>query len=284
MQYTPKELKGNVNISPKSPLRDLLSMSLSLLGILLIIYIALGFVVDIIAPRLPEGIEKNLGKPYLAMYKNKLLQGGPVNKKVQNLLNSLTKETHDSKKYNLYLIEDKLVNAIALPGRNIIVFSGLLKEVKTENELAFILAHELGHFANKDHLRGLGRGLVFFILSSALLGPDNSVSDFLGNFLTKVEMKFSQTQEKNADIFALKLLNKKYGHVGAVTDFFKKIKEKEKIPKFFYFFATHPHPQKRINILEEKIKEKGYSVKPAKPVIYIKDEWGKIYDSPVKKN
>ena len=46
------------------------------------------------------------------------------------------------------------MNAVALPGGNIVVFAGLLKEIKSENELAMILGHELGHFAHRDHLRG----------------------------------------------------------------------------------------------------------------------------------
>jgi Zn-dependent protease with chaperone function len=58
------------------------------------------------------------------------------------------------------------VNAAALPGGHMLVFSGLLTEMRSENELAFVLAHELGHYAHRDHLRGLGRALVLMAAST----------------------------------------------------------------------------------------------------------------------
>ena len=61
--------------------------------------------------------------------------------------------------FHVYVTEVDDINAIALPGSNIIVFSGLLQNIQSENELVMVLGHELGHYAHKDHLRGLGRGL-----------------------------------------------------------------------------------------------------------------------------
>ena len=53
-----------------------------------------------------------------------------------------------------------------------IVTAGLLEKVESENELAFIIGHELGHFRNRDHIRGLGRGLAIGILITAVSGND----------------------------------------------------------------------------------------------------------------
>ncbi len=41
-----------------------------------------------------------------------------------------------------------------------VVFTGLLEKMTSENELAFVLAHELGHYDHRDHLRGLGRAAL----------------------------------------------------------------------------------------------------------------------------
>jgi Zn-dependent protease with chaperone function len=71
--------------------------------------------------------------------------------------------------YKIHIIPDPRINAMALPGGNIVVFSALIKETGSENELAFVLAHELGHFANRDHLRGLGRRLLLLTASAALI-------------------------------------------------------------------------------------------------------------------
>jgi Zn-dependent protease with chaperone function len=124
----------------------------------------------------------------------------------------------------------------------------------------------LGHFANGDHLRGLGRMLVLLTISTAISGSDNFVNEFLMNSLLNVEMKFSQKQEKMADLFALDLLNKKYGQVAGATDFFEILGDRDPKSRFLYYFATHPHPHDRVKALEKMIKSKGYLLKEKHPL------------------
>jgi len=261
VRYVPKEIKGNVNISKKSPLKEIFSLLLSALGIILVIYIALGFAVDFLAPKVPEKVEEKLSLLYKPVYSNKK-EKFDSEKNIQELLDSLVEKLKDNnKRYEVHVVKSKYINALALPGGKIVIFSELLKEVESENELAFVLAHELGHFRHKDHLKALGRNMVLFVISSIFLGQDATVTNFFGTSLTKVEMKFSQTQERNADLFAVELLDKKYKHAGGATEFLKHVKEKQKIPNFFYLFATHPHPENRIKKIEEKIQEEGYLIK-----------------------
>ena len=267
MRYTPKELKDNPNVSSTSPVKELFTLLAGILVIILTIYIVLGFMVNIIAPRLPEKIEQDLGKLYTRIYRDKKTEPA-LEKEIQNLLNNLVAEMPPSKKaYKVHLIEDAYVNAVALPGDNIVIFSGLLKEIESENELSFVLAHELGHFTHRDHLKAMGRQLVLFVFSSLLLGQDSHVSNFLANSLTKVEMRFSQTQEKNADLFALELLNETYGHIGGIIEFIERIRDKEKLPQFTYLFATHPHPEIRIGMVYEKMQQEGYLIKETIPLV-----------------
>jgi len=252
MRYSPKELSGNVNVSKKSPLKEFFTLVSIILGILLLIYILSGIAIDIVVPHLPDEFEENLEKFYEPIYAS-IKTETDQEKEIQRLLNSLVDELESKKKYEVYIMENKEVNAVALPGRKILIFSGLIEEVDSEDELAFVLAHELGHFAHRDHLKALGRKIIFFAISSTLLGGNNSVNDFLGNSLVKTEMKFSQAQEKNADLFAVDLLYKKYNHAEGALSFLGKVQTKEKTPKLFYFFATHPHPQNRLKAVKQQI-------------------------------
>jgi Zn-dependent protease with chaperone function len=145
-----------------------------------------------------------------------------------------------------------------LPGRNIVLYSALLEEVNSENELAFVLAHELGHFQNRDHLRALGRGLVLLAISVVLFGEDSSLSQLIMNSLAGVNMKFSQRQERAADLLAADLLNEKYGHVGGAYDFLENIGAKSKVGPFSHYLASHPSPQDRLDALREHIRRKEY--------------------------
>ncbi len=259
MKYRAKELKGNVNVSRISPLKEFFLLLAGALGIAAVIYIVLGFAVDLVVPHLPGEIEERIGALYSKLYVSTKKTDAGV--RLQELLGDLLKELpEEERNYKVYLIPSARVNALALPGRNIVVFSNLVKEAKSENELSFVLAHELGHFAHKDHLRGLGRRLVLLAISVTLFGQDRAVSKFLLNSLVNVEMKFSRRQETMADLWALDLLFKRYGQVVGTTDFLKRLTRKEKKGRLFYYFATHPYPRVRVKTLEQKTERKGYLI------------------------
>jgi predicted Zn-dependent protease len=250
--------EDNVNISKVSPIKELFVLLGGLLGILVVIYIALGFLVNAMVDRMPEKIENLLVSVVDFIPLEETLGRADTADYVQTLLDDLAGHLNDGRQYDVYVVDDENVNAFALPGGNIIVLSGLLKEAQSENELAMVLAHELGHYYYKDHLKGLGRGLVFAVLSTVMLGTNNGVTNFVTGLLTTVDFKFSRNQELAADEFALELLNKKYGHVAGATDFFERIHEKENMPKWVSFFSTHPLGQARVEEMQRIISQKEY--------------------------
>jgi predicted Zn-dependent protease len=285
VKYSPKEVKGNVNISRTSPLRELFLLLGGVLGIIVLVYIALGLAVDLIVPHLPPGIEQNLGRIYSRIYYDK--DRTPAEIRLQKILDELVEVhpvIHGRQKppfnVKVHLSAQSTINAMALPGGNIVIFTGLIKEVESQNELDFILAHELGHLANRDHLRGLGRGLVLTTISAILLGKDSSVTGFLTNSLINVEMKFSQHQETQADLWALDALNRKYGHVSGAVDFFGRISKNEKRGRLLSYFATHPYPENRIANLEDQIQKKGFMLLDKNPL----DKEFLIFNRPQKRS
>lgn len=260
MKYSPRKLKTNVNISHTSPLKDFFLLLSGILCVIIIVYFILGLLVNVAVARLPVEVEESLGIVFKQFYKN--AKNDEESGKLQGLLDKLAAGFPEKdRSFRVHLVENEMVNAVALPGGNIIVFTGLMKEVEAEEEISFVLAHELGHFANRDHLKGLGRGLLLWTLSAGLLGNDNSVTDLAGQSLVGVQMKFSQAQETKADLFALELMNKQLGHVSGAAAFMRKIALKEKAGLLVYYFATHPHPQKRVKAIQNEIRLKGYNTK-----------------------
>jgi predicted Zn-dependent protease len=266
VKYNPRELKGNVNVSSASPVREFLLLLVGIIGICLLVYTVLGFAVDIIVSRIPVTVEDKLADLFSSMYETG--EKSEAAERLQHMLDSLVYHVPQEGMpagsalgFKVHLVPHSHVNAMAFPGRHIVVFTALLKETSSENELAFVLAHELGHYANRDHLRGLGRSLVLMAASAALLGADSSATNIIMNSLLKVEMKFSQKQETAADLWALDLLNRKYGHVSGATDFFANRAQKENKGRIRYYFATHPYPDNRVKRLEDRIEEKGYIIK-----------------------
>ncbi|MFC1591287.1 M48 family metallopeptidase [Thermodesulfobacteriota bacterium] len=259
VKYTPKELSANVNVTHVSPLRELVLLLGALLGICVVAYLVLGACVDLVVPRISVDVEQRLGLLFSGLYANELRSA--ESGRLQAMVDGLAAQIADRPDcYRMHVIAHEQVNAVALPGGHIAVFTGLLKEVGSQDELAFVLAHELGHFVHRDHLRGIGRGLVLWCVSALLLGADNSITGIIGQSLSGVQLKFSRAQETRADLFALDLMHRRYGSVAGAQAFMRRIAEKERMGRLAYYFATHPHPQDRMAAIVAHTGKKGYRV------------------------
>jgi Zn-dependent protease with chaperone function len=150
-----------------------------------------------------------------------------------------------------------MVNAMAVPGGKMVVFSGLLESVSSTNGLMFILAHELGHFKNRDHLRLMGRGIVLSILAMLAFGGDSGFSDILASTINLRTAKYSQSRESQADHTALQALQCHFGHVGGATELFESLKAHEEgiDVGFAHYFSSHPELQERIDDLHRLSQE-----------------------------
>jgi len=263
MKYSPRKIKTNVNISHTSPAKDFFLLLSGIFCVIIIVYFILGLLVNVAVARLPVQVEEGLGRVFKQFYEN--AKNDEESRKLQGLLDKLvTGFPEEGRAFRVYLVENEMVNAVALPGGNIVVFTGLMKEVEAEEEISFVLAHELGHFANRDHLKGLGRGLILWVLSAGFLGYDNSVTALAGQSLMGVQMKFSQAQETKADLFALELMSEQFGTVAGAVAFMGKISAKEGKGMLAYYFSSHPHPEKRVKVIQDEIRLKGYNTKGSK--------------------
>ena len=211
---------------------------------------------------IPISWEQKLGELIVPVYEQKA-KDSPQQEILNNLLDRLESQLNNkllkNRDYRVIYIPEKNVNAFAIPGDVIGIFEGLVKEVKSENELMMILGHELGHFANRDHLRNLGKTLAIRVAIASLFGDNSTLANSVGVVIETISnARYSQEQEYQADEFGLILLNKTYGHVTGATDFFKNFKEKENLG--WDFFSSHPAGNKRVKRLEKLIKQKQYKL------------------------
>jgi predicted Zn-dependent protease len=239
---------------------------LGLAGLLIGLYIFLGVALNILVPRVSVDVEDRLATIFSDEYEDEE-KDSPSALRLQKLLDKLVEAGEQGdREYHVHLVKNDMINAFALPGGHIVVYSGLLDRVRSENELAMVLGHELGHFRNRDQLRMLGRGLVLVFFTESLEGREHGLTRMLRTLLTDTERHFSERQELEADIWGLNLLVKLYGHAGGAADFIAREgtqdKEGQKPPRF----VTHPYPLKRIRSLKYLIGEKGYVVGKTTPL------------------
>ncbi len=257
MRYKPGLPAHNDNVSHEHPLREFFVLVVGTIGIIVAVFVILGFFVDTaiqyIDPETEATLFSKIGSSESEPQSDREL-------KLQDLLNQLERCVDVGYPVTVRIRESESRNAFAMPGGQIVVLSALLDDVESENGLAFVLAHELGHFKNRDHLRSMGRSLVLLAISIVLTGPDSDASGMLTPVYNVNAAQFSQVRESEADITALHAMNCHYGHVGGATEFFELMAESDESRDWsmVHYFASHPQAQQRIDDLRALGAALGY--------------------------
>ena len=155
--------------------------------------------------------------------------------------------------WEVKLIDDaEMLNAFVTPGGYIYVYTGLIKYLESEDQLAGVLAHEIAHADLRHASRQLSQRNS---LSTALLitsrGGGNLLTD-LGASL--ISLKFSRSFEKEADRMAIKLLCATDYRADGLADFFEKLEASgnKRLPAFL---STHPNPGKRVDKIKKNVAD-----------------------------
>lgn len=245
--FTPVILDDTVNVSPDRALPEFFKLLASAIGLALLAYLALGFALEALVVRVPVETEmwmlRHIGQSAEARIAGETKpEDGTW---PQSLLDSLPAAVKPAGyDFRVTISPSPDPNALALPGGVIVITRGLLESLESENALVFVLGHELGHFRNRDHLRGMGRGLSALLLSAALLGQDSRIVRTISGVTLTTDMAFSRKAEQQADEWGLKTLMAHYDHTGGVREVFRILDTSEKTftPELF---LTHPHTAKR---------------------------------------
>ncbi|UCF05401.1 MAG: M48 family metalloprotease [bacterium] len=153
--------------------------------------------------------------------------------------------------YHFAVIKKDDLNAFALPGGYIYIYSGLMKELDDESQLAGVLAHEVGHVTARHSTERLTAMYGYQLLINLILGDDpNFYASLVSNiFATGGFLAYSRANEYEAD-----RLGARYAHaVGydprGMTELLGKLKgtEEREPSKLEELLATHPPTSERIN-------------------------------------
>lgn len=258
MRYVPKKPRDGINVSDTHPLVEAGTLVVGLTAIIVVIVVALVFIVEIALYFVPADKEAELFRSWLPEDIVTVSPGDERLDHTQQLVDRLVRHWADAPyEFRVEIDDSDVANAMAFPGGLIVVTEGLLDEVESENELAFVLGHELGHYRNRDHLRALGRGIVLSVVLAAVTGNDASG---LGINVADLALRsFSRKQELAADEFALELVYTNYGHVDEAWRLFERWDEQERsLLDVVTYTSTHPQAGNRIASLERLANERGW--------------------------
>ncbi|MEO1206461.1 MAG: M48 family metallopeptidase [Pseudomonadota bacterium] len=139
---------------------------------------------------------------------------------LNRLIDRLSAATGEDKTFKVVVVDWDLVNAFAAPGDRIVLTHGLIKKSGSPDELAGVLAHEMGHGLELHPETGIVRSLGLSAVAQLLLGGAGNLSN-LGVMLT--QLAYSRDAEREADQRALDVLRKADVSAKGLAVFFRRI-------------------------------------------------------------
>jgi len=202
-----------------------------------------------------------LGRKY-APEVEKQLGGRIENQTLQNYIDSVGRRiaavSHNPDfEYHFVALNDKSVNAFALPGGYIFIARGMLEKLETEAQLAAILAHEITHVVARDTMNVMSNQIGIDALLSAVTSESTPTGVATAANLTNqiIGLSYSREDEMTADLGGLDYMTwagyDPYGMVDAIR-MLQRLQESE--PRPIEFFSTHPSPENRLGYLTQKIQ------------------------------
>lgn len=149
---------------------------------------------------------------------------------------------------HLRVIDDPAVNAFALPGGQIAIHSGLIDAAQRPEEVAAVLAHEIGHVVNRDGTRGMIRSMGSFGIVGLLFGDVVGMSAAAGVSQRLISSSHSRDAEIAADAFAHRQLTRAGLPPSAMGDMFARMQARGlgEDMGVFRHISSHPELEDRI--------------------------------------
>jgi predicted Zn-dependent protease len=153
--------------------------------------------------------------------------------------------------YHFTVVDDReQVNAFALPGGWLYVYTGLLERADNEGELAAVVAHEIGHVAARHHTEQMTKLLGYSLVVQLVLGEDPNQYAALAAqlFGTLGQLKFSRDDELEADRIGVTYLRRAGYRPDSMVSFLEKLQNlsRSEPSKLTAFLSTHPMAPVRV--------------------------------------
>ncbi len=246
----------NSSLKKKSMSKKKLGILVSLfVSVLIFIYFGVQLFSAQIARRIPFPIEQKLAKK-VNIEKQfdscvlSLEQTAALDKLVASVYPALPGDSDFS--INVQVSREKIANAFTLPGGYILLTQGLLSQAESPEEIAGVLAHELGHVQHRHLLQKIIRGSIMVSLVNFIsLGPSGMLLIDPGTAAQLLLLKFDRSMEEEADQAALLRLEEQRIDLKGFQDFFKR--SHPELPSGLGFLSTHPGSRERMELIEKNI-------------------------------
>ncbi|WP_224483586.1 M48 family metalloprotease [Robertkochia aurantiaca] len=174
--------------------------------------------------------------------------------------NSVARET--PYQYDFHLLADpRTINAFALPGGQVFITYGLFSRLETEDQLAGVIGHEIGHVVGRHSADRISKqGLTQGIISGVAVGSESAAATQMTAVIANlINMKYGREDELESDeLGVIFMLRAGYdpNEMIRVQEILKEAAGPNRVPEFQ---STHPDPDNRIEKIREAIEKYGNS-------------------------
>jgi Zn-dependent protease with chaperone function len=216
----------------------------------------------------PPPAEAKLGEQTLAFFEKRLCKPSALPAARQEALQArfaaLSGGLADGYAYRLLLRDCGGVgaNAFALPGGAVVMTDALVKLAKSDDQIAAVLAHEIGHVRHRHGLRSALQAAGLAALTAAVLGDVVSITSLAVTLPTVIlQSRYSRSFETEADDYAFQRLKelgispRAFGEMMALLEAGERRRAAAKSGEALDYFSTHPSTAKRIERAEAAASE-----------------------------
>jgi len=255
----------------------------AVVSIVMVVLFAIPYAADRLAPVVPQAFERRLGEAgdvqIKAIFGSRVCTNAAGQAAFTKMLTLLRGTAGlDLTAVQSTVLDTKVPNAFALPGGKVYLFNGLLAKAQNPDEIAGVLAHELGHLKHRDNMRGLiyNGGTSFLI--GLLFGDVTGSGALVFASRSLVTASHSREAEANADTFAIDVMHKLGRSPKPMGELLFRVTGREE--NNLSILASHP-------LTEDRLKRMTAEDRPASgPPLLTDREWAAlkgICGSPVNK-
>jgi Zn-dependent protease with chaperone function len=242
----------------------------ALLSILLVVIYGVPFAAERLTPLVPQSFESRIGdaadKQIKIVFDGKVCDARDGRAAFVKLVGALRGAAGLDRSVDAAVLSSDVPNAFALPGGKIYLFEGLLQKAHNSDEIAGVLAHELGHVKHRDSMRNMiyNGGTSFLI--GLLFGDVTGSSAILFASRTMFDATYTREAETNADAFSIDLMHNLGRSPKPMGELLLRVTGNEK-DKTFSFLSNHPFTEDRLELMRKEDRP------PTAPPILSDDEW-----------
>lgn len=224
-------------------------------GLGLMVWFGSDLIVEWAVARIPVQWEQKLGETVYQDFLSKetVLKDGPAVSAVQEMTQRMTaKIPNNPYTFQVSVVQSPMVNAFALPGGYVVVFTGLMKKAESGEEVAGVLSHELNHVLQRHGMERLVKMMGLAAVVSILVGDQQGLIGLARQLgLELATLKFGREQETEADVTGIRLLSDARIAPDGMIRFFERLSEKDK--ERVELFSSHPMSAARAGRLKAEL-------------------------------